>query len=78
MNPIDAIIEAQRKFIKAKGGKEPTKVFLPRMMAFDIAQLKRSEIGPIADELMRGGIKALKQLFGMEVFITDEDALRLD
>jgi hypothetical protein len=77
-NPLDAIQELIKEFCKANAGKEPTKLLLPQSIAFDILKLGRNEIGDLADDLQKHGIKAINKLFGLDVTITHEEGMRIE
>jgi len=75
---LDAIVEAQKEFIRTNGGKEPTTLNIGICRAYDICKLGRNEIGPLADDLTRDGVKSLEKLFGMDVVIDRTDVERLE
>jgi hypothetical protein len=55
-----AIIDAEAEYLNQHG--QPANVLkLPVLQAYDLAKLPRSEIGPVADEVMRRGIKVFEE-----------------
>lgn len=69
--PIDlwhAIIDAEAEY-ENEYGHAPSVLKLPVLQAYDLAKLRRKDFGPLAEQVMREGIKVFEQegLLGVPV-----------
>jgi hypothetical protein len=66
-NAIDELVRMEGEFMDAHGGQEPRIIHLGRELRKKIYRLRPDQINPVADKILRDGIKAVPTIHGMKV-----------
>ena len=76
---LSNIIDEVTNFVQ-QHGKQPEKIKLPMLMAYNLAKCTRDELGELSTQIVRGGIGILatEGLYGMKVEIVPDNKAKLE